>query len=189
MEDLAESKITDITNTHTQTFNAKFINGFPEQDKIFKATGCVNWQNYSVLLNLNNSSFSEPKEPQTMYNGVPDEIKEEGNEMSDNYALHITNKRIDDAISQTRDIVEKGTSENKALFNLLNTKMDALDVKISALSEDQKETKSKVTNMFFFLGATVISIAGIAIAIYIGFSQISIGLTQISLSIAQTIKP
>ncbi len=151
-----------------------FIGEMPEADKIFQATGAMS-QDYELYLKLQKSKDFTA---QTPYNNKTERKEEET--MPENDALHITNKRIDDAISQTRDIVERGIAENKALFN-------SLDAKISGLIDEQKDMRDEIRSIrdsqkqqSYFMVGTVLSFVGIGIAVYIGLAQIAVSVTQIA---------
>ena len=164
----------EARNSPQQQIPVVFIGEMPKADKIFQATGAMS-QDYELYLKLQKSKdFSA----QTPYNNKTERKEEET--MPENDALHITNKRIDDAISQTRDIVERGIAENKALFN-------SLDAKISGLIEEQKDMRDEIRSIrdsqkqqSYFMVGTVLSIVGIGIAVYIGLAQIAVSVTQIA---------
>ena len=168
----------EARNSPQQQIPVVFIGEMPEADKIFQATGAMS-QDYELYLKLQKSKdFSA----QTPYNNKTERKEEET--MPENDALHITNKRIDDAISQTRDIVERGIAENKALFN-------SLDAKISGLIEEQKDMRDEIRSIkdsqrqqsYFIFGtllSTVLGLVAIGISVYIGLAQIAVSVTQIA---------
>ena len=168
----------EARNSPQQQIPVVFIGEMPEADKIFQATGAMS-QDYELYLKLQKSKdFSA----QTPSNNKTERKEEET--MPENDALHITNKRIDDAISQTRDIVERGIAENKALFN-------SLDAKISGLIEEQKDMRDEIRSIkdsqrqqsYFIFGtllSTVLGLVAIGISVYIGLAQIAVSVTQIA---------
>lgn len=177
-----KAKSNALLPSPQQTLRSIFIGEIPEDNKIFRATGVIDRTKNQVTLKKDSIEFTEDFVPQKPYNNETERREEEPMPESD--ALHITNKRIDDAISQTRDIVERGIAENKALFN-------SLDAKLSGLIEEQKDTRNELKSIkdsqrqqsYFIFGtllSTIIGLLAIGISVYIGLAQIAVSVTQMA---------
>lgn len=177
-----KAKSNGLFPSPQQTWLTSFIGDPPEDNKIFRATGMVDRTKNLVTLQEDSINFTKDFVPQKPYNDKTERKEEET--MPENDSLHITNKRIDDAISQTRDIVERGIAENKALFN-------SLDAKISGLIEEQKDMRDEIRSIkdsqrqqsYFIFGtllSTVLGLVAIGISVYIGLAQIAVSVTQIA---------
>ena len=177
-----KAKNNALLPSQQQTWQTILIGEQPEDNKIFQATGMIDSTQNLITLKKDSIEFTEDFVPQKPYNNETERKEEEPMPESD--ALHITNKRIDDAISQTRDIVERGIAENKALFN-------SLDAKISGLIEEQKDTRNELKSIkdsqrqqsYFIFGtllSTIIGLLAIGISVYIGLAQIAVSVTQMA---------
>lgn len=177
-----KAKNNALLPSQQQTWQTILIGEQPEDNKIFQATGMIDSTQNLITLKKDSIEFTEDFVPQKPYNNETERKEEEPMPESD--ALHITNKRIDDAISQTRDIVERGIAENKALFN-------SLDAKLSGLIEEQKDTRNELKSIkdsqrqqsYFIFGtllSTIIGLLAIGISVYIGLAQIAVSVTQMA---------
>lgn len=177
-----KAKSNALLPSQQQTWQTILIGEQPEDNKIFQATGMIDSTQNLITLKKDSIEFTEDFVPQKPYNNETERKEEEPMPESD--ALHITNKRIDDAISQTRDIVERGIAENKALFN-------SLDAKLSGLIEEQKDTRNELKSIkdsqrqqsYFIFGtllSTIIGLLAIGISVYIGLAQIAVSVTQMA---------